>query len=67
MKAVYRLSPRVVFRSGKLNFATELELTSAAYATRDASGALNRDAYGVITEHEWVSNLRLLFAAIYNF
>jgi hypothetical protein len=67
IKAVYRLSPRIVFKSGKLNLATELEYTAAAYATKDEYGNLNRDSYGLITESETISNLRVLFAVIYNF
>ncbi len=67
MKALYRVSPRLVFISGKLQLATELELTSAAYATKDDSGKLNRDAFGVVTDYEWISNVRVLFSAIYAF
>ncbi len=65
--SVYRVSPRVVFISGKLNFATEMEMTSAAYATRDANKNLNIDSKGVVTESENVTNYRLLFSVIYNF
>ncbi|MBS4059139.1 MAG: hypothetical protein KG029_01950 [Bacteroidetes bacterium] len=67
LQSVIRLSPRVVFIQGKFNFATELEHTTAAYATKDANGKLNRDQFGVITESENISNLRILFSAIYNF
>ncbi|MFO7656678.1 MAG: hypothetical protein R6W78_06390 [Bacteroidales bacterium] len=67
MKSVFRLAPRVVFIRGRLNFATEIEFTSAAYATKDVSGNLNRDSFGKITESENVSNLRILLAVIYNF
>jgi hypothetical protein len=67
IKSVFRLSPRIVLKSGKFNFATELEYTAAAYATRDADGKLNRDDFGVITNAETVANLRLLFAFIYHF
>lgn len=67
MKSVFRLAPRVVFIRGRLNFATEIEYTSAAYATKDASGNLKRDQYGLITESENISNLRILLAVIYNF
>lgn len=67
VKSILRLSPRFVFISGRFNFATELEYTNAAYASRDAGGLLNRDAKGVITATESVSNLRLLFSVILNF
>lgn len=67
LQSVIRLSPRVVFIQGKFNFAVELEHTTAAYATKDDNGKLNRDQYGVITEKENISNLRVLFSAIYNF
>ena len=67
MKSLTRVSPRVVFISGKFNLATELEYTSAAYATTGANGKLNRDDYGRITDAENVANLRILFAAILHF
>ncbi|MBK6345780.1 MAG: hypothetical protein IPF68_07535 [Bacteroidales bacterium] len=67
VKSIFRVSPRVIFISGKFNFATELEYTNAAYATRDANGLLNRDDKGVITETEGVSNIRILLSVIYNF
>jgi len=67
IKSVYRISPRVVIIQNKLKFATEFELTSVAYATKDDNGNLQRDDFGVITDAEWVSNLRILFAVIYSF
>ena len=67
IKYVYRVSPRVVFISGKFQFMTELELTSAAYASADASGKLIRDDKGVITKTTPATNLRVLFAVQYNF
>lgn len=67
IKSVLRLSPRIVLKSGKFDFATELEYTAAAYATADAQGKLNRDNFGLITDAETIANLRLLFAVIYNF
>jgi hypothetical protein len=67
IKSIIRIAPRLVFIQGKLNFATELEFTSAAYATKEANGSLNRDKYGVITKTENISNVRLLFSLIYNF
>ncbi|KAF0130327.1 MAG: outer membrane protein [Bacteroidetes bacterium] len=67
IQSLIRISPRIVFIQGKFNFATELEYTSASYATKNAQGQLNRDANGVITASEKVNNLRLLFSAIYYF
>lgn len=65
--SLYRVSPRVVFISGKLNLAAEMEYTVAQYATRDENGKLNRDAFGKITQSEDLANLRMLLAFIYNF
>lgn len=67
VKSILRLSPRIIFISGKFNFATELEYTNAGYATRDANGLPNRDEMGVITDTEGVSNIRLLLSVIFNF
>lgn len=65
--SVYRLSPRAVLKSGKLQFATEMELTSAAYAIKDSNGIISRDDFGKIADYEYVSNLRWLFAVFYAF
>ena len=67
IKSIYRVAPRLIFISEKFQIMTELEYTTAAYATKDASGKLNRDKMGVITDTEDVSNIRLLFAVQYNF
>ena len=67
MKSVTRVSPRVVFIQGKFNFATELEYTTVAYATRQTAETLNRDEYGRITDSKNVGNLRVLLSAILNF
>ncbi|MFA4853079.1 MAG: hypothetical protein WC599_11225, partial [Bacteroidales bacterium] len=67
IKNIYRIAPRIVFLSEKFQFMTELEYTTAAYATKDAAGVLNRDEKGVITDAEDVSNIRVLFAVMYNF
>jgi len=67
MKHVARISPRLVFIQGKFNFATEIEYTTVAYATRQTDGTLNRDEYGKITDSQNVGNLRVLFSAILNF
>lgn len=65
--SVYRFSPRIVFKSGKLNFALECEYTKAKYASKDQNGILSRNSKGVITATNDVVNIRGLFAVIYNF
>ncbi len=67
IKNIYRIAPRIIFFSGKFQFMTELEYTTAAYATKNANGVINRDKKGVITATEDVSNMRVLFSAMYNF
>lgn len=67
IKRIYRVAPRLVFISGKFQIMTELEWTSAFYATKDATGALNRDTKGVITKSADVGNLRAILAVQYNF
>lgn len=67
IKSVYRISPRIIFLRGNFNFATEMEITGAAYATRDNEGKLNRDNFGIISDAEYIHNLRLLFSVFYNF
>jgi len=67
IKSILRISPRIVFVSGKFNFAFETEYTSTAYADQDETGTLFRDEFGVITKTKPASNLRLLFAVILRF
>ena len=57
----------MVFIQGKFNFATEIEYTTVAYATRQTDGTLNRDEYGKITDSQNIGNLRVLLSAILNF
>ncbi|MEI6766737.1 MAG: hypothetical protein WCM76_13985 [Bacteroidota bacterium] len=57
---VYRVSPRVVFISGKTRFALEGDYTSAAYGNKINS-------LGEVSDIKAVSNIRLLFAAYYFF
>lgn len=56
---VYRISPRLVFNTGKMRFATEAEYTAASYGTPGAdlrvSGA------------EFTGGFRLLLAAVYSY
>ena len=56
---IYRVSPRVVWKSGTTHLAAELEYTAAAYGVMDSKGVVN--------DAEYVNNLRLLLAAYYFF
>ncbi len=67
IKSVYRISPRIIFISEKFQFMTELDYTSAAYATKDIYGKLNRNEKGVITDTYNIANIRFLFAVLYSF
>jgi hypothetical protein len=67
IKSVYRISPRIIIKRGHFNFASELEITAAAYAVNDENGKPYRDNFGVITKADYVHNVRLLLSVIYNF
>jgi len=56
---VYRISPRVIYKSGKTQFALELEYTTAAHGDFGPQGE-------VINSKE-VSNVRVLFGTYYFF
>ncbi len=58
---VYRVAPRVVFISGKLNVALEAEYTFAMY------GITNGDKKGKPTNNKAVENWRGMLAFIYKF
>ncbi len=58
---VYRVSPRIVFISGKLNIALEGEYTFAMY------GIANGDKKGKVTSGYAMNNTRGLLSFIYNF
>lgn len=57
---VYRVAPRVIFNSGKVRFAFEVEYTTAAFGTVTSDTC-------VLVDASPVSNLRLLVAAYYFF
>lgn len=59
--SVTRISPRIMFNSGKFRFATELEYTSAEYG----DGSYNSD--GIPQNTYSVDNIRLLLATYYFF
>jgi hypothetical protein len=56
---LYRLAPRILFNSGNVRLAAEVEWTAAAYGTADAKG--------MVRDTETFSNLRLLGAVYYFF
>jgi hypothetical protein len=64
---VFRVSPRLIFNTGKFRVAAEVEYTTAAYATTDMLGKINMDDHGKITESETVSNVRILLGVYYFF
>jgi len=59
IKYLYRISPRIIFNSGKVRFAGELEYTTAAYG--------HSDIQGLVKDASEISNLRALIAVYYFF
>ncbi len=64
---LYRISPRLIFNSGKFRFAAEVEYTVAAYAKTNDAGNLQLDESLKVTSSEEVGNLRVLLATYYFF
>lgn len=58
---VFRVAPRFVFISGKLNIALEIEHTIATY------GKPNGNSKGNVTDEKAIGNTRALLAFIYKF
>lgn len=59
VESMMRIAPRVVFKSGKMNFGFELEYSTVNYGTIANKGAIeNIDA---------ANNIKALFSATYNF
>ncbi len=56
---LFRVSPRIIFTSGRLSFGAEVESTTAAYGETQSSGK--------VTNTENVTNLRVLLCSIYRF
>lgn len=56
---LWRISPRLLFISGKTTFAGEIEATTAGYGTAEPDGKVGGSAP--------VTNIRLLIAAYYRF
>jgi hypothetical protein len=67
LKNILRISPRIVYHAEKINFAFELEYTSAGYAAKNNAGILYRDDYGKIKQTEQIANIRPLLAVILKF
>ena len=63
---VYRISPRLIFNTGKFRFAPEIEYTVAAYA-KEEYGFPDIDRKGVVKNSEEVGNLRLLLGVYFFF
>ena len=64
---VYRVSPRLVFISGKFKFAFEFEFTNAAYARASDDFETGINSLGDVQDYEDVYNLRSMFSVIYSF
>jgi len=60
VESLYRISPRVIFNSGKTRFALETEYTSATFGA-------DFDENAVPTNTHTTSNLRVLFSSYYFF
>ncbi|MDX9790719.1 MAG: hypothetical protein WC313_08035 [Candidatus Kapaibacterium sp.] len=56
---IYRMSPRISYKTGKTQIAAEFEYTAAAYGTNDSFGRVN--------DANEVGNLRILLAAFIYF
>ena len=56
---VYRVSPRIIFNSGKMRFAGELEMTTAGYGTINPKGE--------VKNVKDVTNIRVLLGVYYFF
>ena len=56
---LYRVSPRIMFNSGKMRFSGEVEYTTAAYGLTDIDGT--------VFDSKEISNLRLLIGVYYFF
>ncbi len=64
---LYRISPRLIYNSGKFRIAPEIEYTVAAYATSDENGVMNIDEKGKITDSKTVGNFRFLLGVYFFF
>lgn len=60
IESMYRISPRIVFNSGKMRFGLESEYTAATFGD-------DYDEYAVPVDTHTTGNLRFLFSAYYFF
>jgi hypothetical protein len=60
IRTLYRISPRIMYNSGKVRLALEFEYTNAAYGS-------NYDAHYIPAETIAVGNMRILMAVYYFF
>lgn len=63
IKYIFRISPRVMVKSGKVDFGLEYLITGAAYGTLNTAEA----KYEIIDTQKPTINNRIIFAARYNF
>ncbi|MCD4746018.1 MAG: hypothetical protein K8R58_06945, partial [Bacteroidales bacterium] len=56
---IYRVSPRIIFNSGKMRFAGEVEMTTAGYGTTNQKGE--------VIDIKDVTNIRFLIGVYYFF
>ena len=67
LESIYRISPRIVIKSGKIQAAGEVEYSYANFGKTDSSGNPELDSNGVPSGITGVSNLRFLMAVYYFF
>lgn len=63
IKSIFRVSPRVVIKSGKVDFGIEYMITGAKYGVVDAADA----RYRFTETDKYTINKRMIFSARYNF
>ena len=63
IKSIYRISPRLIIKSGKVDFGIEYMLTGAVYGTLDTKGP----KYKFEDTEDATINNRLIFSARYSF
>lgn len=64
---MYRVSPRIVFNSGKARLAAEIEYTYAEFGATDPNAKIERDPHGIPMFTAGVANIRFLIGAYYFF
>ncbi|MGK7394563.1 MAG: hypothetical protein ACNS62_08315 [Candidatus Cyclobacteriaceae bacterium M3_2C_046] len=67
MAFVYRISPRIVYISGKVKIGVEMERTSSAYALKNDQGNLDFDQFHMVRSWDEIANYRLLVSMGYFF